>query len=132
MFVLSICYSKQRLLTIARTPTCINLFTLQCPCSEKLLAQRLAAVARQMSNASLQQLPEYHQRVKARLVTIYLYSVPLYMSVQLAGLHIACSSCQSTTGASSVLSHWMFVAFWLLCSACPSATFATSKWQQAP
>lgn len=37
-------------------------------CSEKLLAQRLAAVARQMSNASLQQLPEYHQRVKVRIV----------------------------------------------------------------
>ena len=36
-------------------------------CSEKVLAQRLAAVARQMSNASLQQLPEYHQRVKASL-----------------------------------------------------------------
>lgn len=32
--------------------------------SEALLAQRLAAVARAMSNANLQQLPEYHQRVK--------------------------------------------------------------------
>lgn len=34
--------------------------------SEALLAGRLAAVVRQMSNANLQQLPEYHQRVKAR------------------------------------------------------------------
>ncbi|KAL4421866.1 hypothetical protein ABPG77_003668 [Micractinium sp. CCAP 211/92] len=32
--------------------------------SEALLAGRLAAVVRQMSNANLQQLPEYHQRVK--------------------------------------------------------------------
>ena len=34
--------------------------------SERLLATRLAAVARAMSNANLQQLPEYHQRVKVR------------------------------------------------------------------
>lgn len=32
--------------------------------SERLLMARLAAVARQMSNANLAQLPEYHQRVK--------------------------------------------------------------------
>ena len=32
--------------------------------SERLLATRLAAVARQASNANLQQLPEYHQRVQ--------------------------------------------------------------------
>ncbi|EFN56807.1 hypothetical protein CHLNCDRAFT_144334 [Chlorella variabilis] len=32
--------------------------------SERLLAARLGGVARQMSNASLAQLPEYHQRVK--------------------------------------------------------------------
>ncbi|KAL4444150.1 hypothetical protein ABPG75_011887 [Micractinium tetrahymenae] len=32
--------------------------------SEALLAGRLAGVVRQMSNANLQQLPEYHQRVK--------------------------------------------------------------------
>jgi antiviral helicase SKI2 len=34
--------------------------------SERLLASRLSAVARQISSASLAQLPEYHQRVKVR------------------------------------------------------------------
>ena len=40
--------------------------------SERLLAQRLAAVARQVSNASLAQLPEYHQRVRVLQALGYL------------------------------------------------------------
>jgi hypothetical protein len=40
--------------------------------SERLLAARLAAVARAASNASLAQMPEYHQRVKVGPVCAYL------------------------------------------------------------